>query len=476
MSYKTLVGLEIHVELMTERKMFCNCKNEFGAMPNTNVCPVCLGLPGALPVMDKEAVEYAIMAGLAFNCEIEKTIIMDRKSYFYPDLTKGYQISQSDFPLCKGGFLEIDLDEGPKKIRLERIHIEEDTGKQIHTENGTTLLDFNRSGVPLIEIVTKPDINSSEEARLFLEKLKNTIKYLGVSDVKMEEGSLRCDVNINVIDEERNIRTNISEIKNLNSFKSVVKAIEYEQKRHIEALENGSNTDKETRRFNELTGETILMRKKFQASDYRYQFEADLTPIEIKEEWINEIRTAMPELPDQKKRRFMKDYKLNEYDASILTQSKELSFFYEELTDLVNDAKLAANWVMTDVLRRLKEEDKELSQLNLTPKALAELLDYVKSGKVNNNTAKKVLREMLETGESAKNIIDKQGLIQINDEEELSRVIDEVIKDNQQSVEDFKNGKDRALGYLMGQIMKKTKGKANPNTANKMLIDKINKN
>ncbi len=476
MSYKTLVGLEIHVELMTERKMFCNCKNEFGAMPNTNVCPVCLGLPGALPVMDKEAVEYAIMAGIAFNCEIDRTIIMDRKSYFYPDLTKGYQISQSDFPLCKGGFLEIDSEEGAKKIRLERIHIEEDTGKQIHTDNGTTLLDFNRSGVPLIEIVTKPDINSAEEARLFLEKLKNTIKYIGVSDVKMEEGSLRCDVNINVIDEENNIKSNISEIKNLNSFKSVVKAIEYEEKRHIELLKSGKNTEKETRRFNELTGETILMRKKFQASDYRYQFEGDLKPIHLSDDWIKQIESSMPELPDQKKKRFIEQYKITEYDASVLTQSKELSIFYEELASLIGDSKLAANWIMTDVLRRLKEEDKEISELNLTAQSLAELLNFVKSGKINNNTAKKVLREMLETNETATSIIEKHGLIQISDEDELERIIDEVISENQQSIEDFKNGKDRALGFVMGQIINKTKGKANPNTANKILIDKINGN
>ncbi len=476
MSYKTLVGLEIHVELMTERKMFCNCKNEFGAMPNTNVCPVCLGLPGALPVMDKQAVKYAIMAGIAFNCEIDNTIIMDRKSYFYPDLTKGYQISQSDFPLCKGGFLEITLKEGTKKIRLERIHIEEDTGKQIHTDHGTTLLDFNRSGVPLIEIVTKPDINSAEEARLFLEKLKNTIKYIGISDVKMEEGSLRCDVNINVVDEDKGIKSNISEIKNLNSFKSVVKAIEYEQERHIALLESGKNTDKETRRFNELTGETILMRKKFQASDYRYQFEADLSKIQLSDDWIKEIESTMPELPDQKKKRFIEQYNITEYDASVLTQSKDLSFFYEELVNLIEDSKLAANWVMTDVMRRLKEEDKEISDLNLSAQSLAELLNYVKSGKINNNTAKKVLREMLETNETASFIIEKNGLIQISDEDELEKIIDEVIKENQQSIEDFKNGKDRALGFLMGQIMKKTKGKANPNTANKILIDKINGN
>ena len=476
MSYKTLVGLEIHVELMTERKMFCNCKNEFGAMPNTNVCPVCLGLPGALPVMDKQAVKYAIMAGIAFNCEIDNTIIMDRKSYFYPDLTKGYQISQSDFPLCKGGFLEITLKEGTKKIRLERIHIEEDTGKQIHTDHGTTLLDFNRSGVPLIEIVTKPDINSAEEARLFLEKLKNTIKYIGISDVKMEEGSLRCDVNINVVDEDKGIKSNISEIKNLNSFKSVVKAIEYEQERHIALLESGKNTDKETRRFNELTGETILMRKKFQASDYRYQFEADLSKIKLSDDWIKEIESTMPELPDQKKKRFIEQYNITEYDASVLTQSKELSFFFEELVNLIEDSKLAANWVMTDVMRRLKEEDKEIAELNLSAQSLAELLNYVKSGKINNNTAKKVLREMLETNKTASFIIEKNGLIQISDEDELEKIIDEVIKENQQSIEDLKNGKDRALVFLMGQIMKKTKGKANPNTANKILIDKINGN
>lgn len=473
MAIKTLIGLEIHVELSTDKKMFCNCRNQYGADANTLVCPVCLGLPGALPVVDKQAVEYALRAGLAFECQIADVIRMDRKNYFYPDLTKGYQISQSDNPLCSGGYLEIEPEAGPKRISLDRIHIEEDTGKQLHTEDGTSLLDFNRSGVPLVEIVSNPDMNSSEEAKLFLEKLRNTLKYIGISDVRMEEGSLRCDVNINVVDQEKGTRTSITEVKNLNSFRSAVKAIEYEEARHIRLLDEGESNVKETRRWDEVAGETVIMRRKYTADDYRFANEADITPIPVDREWVEEIRKSLPELPHAKKMRFMEDYSLSDYDAGVLTQSQDLAHFFEETLDHVKDAKLLGNWMMGDVLRRLKDEDKDFDQMPISSRDLADLINLVKEDKINNNTGKKVLREMFETGKAPGDIVKEKGLIQISDQGELEKIVIETLDSNPQSIEDFKNGKDRAIGFLVGQIMKATKGKANPQLVNKLLMEKI---
>jgi len=472
MAIKTLIGLEIHVELSTDKKMFCNCRNQYGADANTLVCPVCLGLPGALPVVDKQAVEYALRAGLAFDCQIADVIRMDRKNYFYPDLTKGYQISQSDNPLCSGGYLEIEPEAGPKRISLDRIHIEEDTGKQLHTEDGTSLLDFNRSGVPLVEIVSNPDMNSSEEAKLFLEKLRNTLKYIGISDVRMEEGSLRCDVNINVVDQEKGTRTSITEVKNLNSFRSAVKAIEYEEARHIRLLDEGESNVKETRRWDEVAGETVIMRRKYTADDYRFANEADITPIPVDREWVEEIRKSLPELPHAKKMRFMEDYSLSDYDAGVLTQSQDLAHFFEETLDHVKDAKLLGNWMMGDVLRRLKDEDKDFDQMPISSRDLADLINLVKEDKINNNTGKKVLREMFETGKAPGDIVKEKGLIQISDQGELEKIVIETLDSNPQSIEDFKNGKDRAIGFLVGQIMKATKGKANPQLVNKLLMEK----
>lgn len=475
MGYKTIIGLEIHVELMTKHKIFCNCPNEFGSEANTQVCPVCLGLPGALPVLDKEAVEFGIRAGIAFNGNISRLIRMDRKNYFYPDLTKGYQISQSDLPLCDGGYLEIELEEGTKNITLDRIHIEEDTGKQLHSDEGGTLLDFNRCGVPLIEVVTNPDMSSAEEARLFLDKLRATLKYIGVSNVKMEEGSLRCDVNVNVVNKETGIKSMISEIKNLNSFKGVVKAIEFEEKRHIALLEEGSNSERETRRWDETKGETILMRKKFGMADYRFAFDGDIPPIKVTEEWISDIKNSLPELPHAKKERFIKDYELSSYEAGVLTQSKELALFFEDTIKYISDSKLVSNWIMGDVLRRLKDEELEIEDLKITSKDLADLLVLVKEGKINNNTGKKVLKDMFDTGKAPEVIVKEQGLIQISDEGELVGIIEKILSENEQSIIDYKNGKDRAIGFLVGQIMKQSKGKANPQVVNKMLLEMIDK-
>ena len=475
MGYKTIIGLEIHVELSTKTKIFCDCTNEFGGEANTHCCPICLGMPGAMPILSKESLEYAIRAGLSLHSDINQKTKMDRKNYFYSDLTKGYQVSQDELPICEGGYVSIETKEGKKDVHLIRIHIEEDTGKSVHTETGDTLLDYNRAGVPLIEIVSEPEMYSAEEARLFLEALRATLKYIEVSDVKMEEGSLRCDVNINIVDEETGKKTTITEVKNLNSFTSAVKSIEYEEKRHIELLEKGEDTQKETRRWDEVENKTILMRVKGGTADYRFAVDGDILPIEVSDEWIQEIKSAMPELPHDKRDRFVKEYDLSLYDAEVLTGSKDISIFFEEMLKYIDDAKLVSNWITGDVLRRLNEEDLDIKDLKFTAKDLADLIEIVKSGKINNNTGKKVLREMFETGKNAETIVKEKGLIQISDEGELETVIDEILDKNEQSIEDFKNGKDRAVGFLVGQIMKATRGKANPQIVNKMLVEKLNK-
>lgn len=473
MSYKTIIGLEIHVELMTKTKIFCSCTNEFGGEANTHCCPICLGLPGSMPKLNKEVLEFGMKAGIAFNSKIARYTKMDRKHYFYSDLVKGYQTSQDDIPLCQGGYLEIKLEEGPKKIHLNRIHIEEDTGKSIHTETQDTLLDYNRAGVPLIEIVSKPEINSAEETRLFLEKLRSTLKYLEVSDCKMEEGSLRCDVNVNIMDNETGERTNISEIKNLNSFRAAVKAIEYEEERHISLLKEGKNTEKETRRWDEIEGKTMVMREKGEGVDYRFLLDGDILPIEISENWIEKVKNTLPELPQDKKERFIEEYKLDEYSADVLTQSRDLALFYEATVKHINDPRLVSNWIMGDVLRRLNEEDLGIDSLKFDSKSLADLIGLVKEGKINNNTGKKVLRFMFEDGGDPNKIVKEKGLIQISDQGELEEIIKKVLNENQQSIVDYKAGKDRALGFLMGQVMKATRGKANPKLVNKMLLEKI---
>lgn len=475
MAYKTLVGLEIHVELLTESKIFCSCPNEFGGDANSHTCPVCLGLPGSIPILNKKVIEAGIKSGLTFDCQISNETRMDRKHYFYSDLVKGYQISQDDQPLCSGGYLTIDSKDGPKKIELERIHIEEDTGKSIHTEGGDTLLDYNRAGVPLIEIVSRPDLNSAEETRLFLEELRSSLKYIGVSDLKMEEGSLRCDININVIDEETGEKTNIVEVKNLNSFRAAVRSIEYEEARHIELLKAGKNTQRDTRRWDEVEGKTILMREKAGVSDYRYLYDVDIGPISISDQWIEEIRQSLPEFPRVKKLRFIDQYGIEEYDAGVLTQNQDLADFYEETVKHIDDSKLVSNWIMGDVLRRLNDEDMEVASLKFSSKELADLLDLVRQGKINNNTGKKVLREMFESGKDPKTIVEERGLVQISDQSQLEDMVEEILDQNPQSIEDYKNGRDRAIGYLMGQIMKASKGQANPQLVNQILREKIDK-
>lgn len=474
MSLKTVIGLEIHVELQTATKMFCSCKNEYGCPPNTNVCPVCLGHPGTLPRINKKAIEYAIMAGMAFGCEISTDMKMDRKKYFYPDLVKGYQITQERTPICKNGFIEIETEQGIKKLRIQRIHIEEDTGKSIHNESGHTLMDYNRAGVPLIEIVSEPDMNSPKEAISFLNNLKETIKYLGISDVKMEEGSLRCDVNLNVVDEQTGFKTKITEIKNLNSFKSASRAMEYEQNRHFENIKNKIEGEKETRRWDEEKSQTIIMRHKEEGNDYRFSVEADIPYIKLQEIFIENVKSRMPELPHEKKKRFLEEYKLSEYDANVLTQNKFLSEYFEKVVLEVDDASLVSSWLLSDVLRRIKDLEIEIEQIPLNVNSFASLLKLVKDKKINANVGKKLLRELFEEGDfDPIKVVEERGLVQISDDSALIEIVEEILKNNPQSIEDYKNGKDRALGFLMGQCMKASKGKGNPQKFNELILERL---
>lgn len=474
MGYKTIVGLEIHVELSTKTKAFCSCGNEFGGEPNTRVCPVCLGLPGGLPVLNENVVKYATMAGIAMNCDIEKKSKFDRKNYFYPDLTKGFQITQDDMPICKEGYIEIEGEEGTKKIGIFQIQMEEDTAKSLHSEDQDTLMDYNRCGVPLIEIVSKPDLSSGKEAKVFLEKLKSTLQYIGISDCKMEEGSLRCDVNVNILDEETGIKTAITEVKNLNSFRGVEKAVDFEVARHIELLKNNEEEIRTTRRWDDAKNETVLMRVKYTVADYRFAPEGDLPPVVLNDEYIEKIRKELPELPEEKKRRFIEEYNIPEYDAGVLTDSKELSKYYEEVAKHFDDYAMISNWVMTEVLRRV-ENIEESFELPFEASDLAELLKTIKKGSINNNAGKKVLREMFETGKKPLDIIEEKGLVQISDTSAIEEIVDGVLAENPQSIEDFHAGKDRALGFLVGQVMKASKGKANPQIVNKLIVEKLNK-
>ena len=470
MNTKTIIGLEIHVELATNTKMFCSCKNEFGAVPNTNVCPVCLGHPGTLPVMNKKAVELALRAGLAFNCDIANDQKMDRKKYFYPDLTKGYQITQYDKPYATNGFIELSND---KKVGLIEIHMEEDTGKSNHDEEGRTLMDYNRAGVPLIEIVTKPDISSPDEAREFVETLASTLRFLEVSDCIMAQGSMRVDVNINMQDIDSGNKTNIAEIKNMNSIKAIEQALAFEVKRHTALLEKGKMGTKETRRWDDEKLETLHMRDKEVGNDYRFSVDGDIPEIYLDNEYINEIRENLPELPAKKQSRYIKEYEMTEYDANLLANNRELAELFEKTNDIVNDPKISANWILTELSRRLNETEQNPSTMNLSVDNFAKLIKLAKEDKINNNVAKKLLREIYESNENPEKLAEERNLLQISDSGLLKEVVDEVLKENPESIEDIKNGKDRAFGFLVGQAMKKTKGKGNPVEITNLLREKI---
>ncbi|KNF07243.1 aspartyl/glutamyl-tRNA(Asn/Gln) amidotransferase subunit B [Gottschalkia purinilytica] len=475
MSYKTLIGLEIHVELNTNTKIFCGCSTEFGKEPNTQVCPVCLGLPGSLPIINEKVIEYGIKAGLALNCKIANKVNMDRKNYFYQDLVKGFQTTQYYNPLCENGYLNIENEGSNKKIRIKRIHIEEDTGKSIYDKERNILLDYNRCGVPLIEIVTEPDINSSKELSIFLENLKQIIEYIEVSDCKMEEGSLRCDVNINIVDENNNIKTEIVELKNLNSFKNAIRAVEYEESRHIELLKYKKIGSKETRRWDESENKTLAMRSKEDALDYRYFPEPDIVNVLLNEDMISDIEKSLPELPHDKKIRFIDKYELSEYDVEILIADKKIANFFEETLNYTKEAKQVANWITGDMLRRLNDSKIKIDNIKFESKDLGELINYISNGDINNSTAKDIFRRMFEQGERPKVIIEDLGLKQINDDKELRLIVKEILSQNQDAVNEYKQGKDKVLGFLVGQIMKATKGKANPKKINNILLEMVSK-
>ena len=470
MKTKTIIGLEIHVELSTETKMFCSCKNEFGAIPNTNVCPICLGHPGTLPAMNERAVELAVMAGLAFNCKIRNNQKVDRKKYFYPDLVKGYQLTQFDKPYAYEGYLELA---SGKHINIREIHMEEDTGKSNHNDDDTVLMDYNRAGVPLIEIVTDPDISSPEEAREFVETLASTLKFLKVSDCIMAEGSMRVDVNVNLKDEDTGLRTEIAEIKNINSIKAIENALEFEVKRQRDLLENNQTGDKETRRWDDIKLETIHMRNKEVGNDYRFSADGDIPDIYLSDEYINDVAKNLPELPKDKEKRYIAEYGLSAYDANLLSHDRNLAKLFEETNILVKDANTSANWILTELSRRLNEAEETADQMKLSVENFAKLINLAKDNKINNNVAKKLLREIYLSNEDPEVLAQERNLLQISDSSYLEEIVDEVLSENPESIEDIKNGKDRAFGFLVGQAMKKTKGKGNPQEINKLLKEKI---
>lgn len=472
--YEAVIGLEVHAQLLTSSKAFCSCSTKFGLPPNTNVCPVCLGMPGTLPVLNKKVVEFAVKLGLATNCKIRRYSIFARKNYFYPDLPKGYQISQYEEPICYDGYVEIELKEGvKKKIRLRRIHMEEDAGKSIHDQDIDTLIDINRCGVPLLEIVTEPDIRTPQEAALYLAKIRQLVQYLDICDGNMEEGSLRCDANVSVrLKGETKLGTK-TEVKNMNSIKNVEKALEYEINRQIQILESGGTIIQETLLWDASTGVVKPMRSKEEAHDYRYFPEPDLVPVVVSGEWIEEIRKTIPELPEQRRDRFIRQYGLPKYDAEVLTSSKELANYYEECVKFTNDFKSASNWIMVEVLKILNDRQIDITEFKVEPRFLAELINLVNEGKINQATAKKVLEEISHTGEEPISVIERQGLMQISDEDFITEAVLKVLEQNKENVERYLAGKDKLFGYFVGEVMKLTKGKANPKLVNEILKRKL---
>ncbi len=475
--YEAVIGLEVHVELKTKSKIFCDSTTEFGGEPNTHVCPVCLGLPGVLPVVNKKVVEYAVRAALALNCEIAEFSKFDRKNYYYPDMPKNYQISQYDLPIAKNGYLEIETEGGVKRIGITRVHMEEDTGKLVHRGTITTtpysLVDYNRAGVPLIEIVSEPDLRTPEEARRYMEKLKAVIQYTGVSDCKMEEGSLRCDVNVSVRPAGSPAFGTKIEIKNLNSFRSLQRALEYEIARQMDVLEEGGVLVQETRTWDEERGVTLPLRTKEQAHDYRYFPEPDLVPLVIDRQWVEEIRRTLPELPDARRRRYIEEYGLSPYDAGIITGTVELSDFFEACLASYPQPKTVCNWLMGELLRLLNATGTEMSHCRLKPEQLAAMLALIDQGTISGKIAKTVFEEMFATGKDPDTIVREKGLVQISDEGALAALVDEVIAQNPKTVEDYRSGKEKALGFLVGQVMKATRGKANPEIVNRLLKEKL---
>ena len=471
-NYEMVIGLEVHVELKTDTKIFCSCKTTFGAEPNTQCCPVCMGMPGTLPVLNGKVIDYAVKAGIATNCTIAQKSKQDRKNYFYPDLPKAYQISQYDLPLCENGHIDINVNGQEKRIGITRIHIEEDAGKLVHDEKYGTMIDCNRCGVPLIEIVSEPDIRGPEEAVAYLEKLRAIIMYTGVSDCKMQEGSLRCDVNLSVRKIGETKFGTRTEMKNLNSFNFISKAIEYEYKRQVEAVEAGEKIYQETRRFDANSGKTYSMRRKENANDYRYFPDPDLPFIEISDEELADYRSQIPMLPDERKAQYIKEYGLDPYPAEMIINDKDIADYFEQTAKKTTSPKIAANLLTGEIFRLLDPDSKEIK---VSVDALAAIVDMSDNQTINSSTAKRLVKEVWKSGVDPVEFVKEQDLAQINDEDTIRAVVVDVIAKNAKSVEDYKNGKQAALGAIVGQVMGRTRSKANPVIANRIILEEINK-
>lgn len=468
--YETVIGLEVHVELATKTKIFCSCSTAFGGEPNTHTCPVCTGMPGSLPVLNKQVVEYAAAVGLATNCKITQNCKFDRKNYFYPDNPQNYQISQLYYPICRDGAVEIETEAGKKTVRIHEIHMEEDAGKLIHDEwDDCSLVDFNRSGVPLIEIVSEPDMRSAEEVIAYLDKLRLIIQYLGASDCKLQEGSMRADVNLSVREVGATEFGTRTEMKNLNSFKAIARAIEGERERQIDLIEEGKQVIQETRRWDDANSCSYAMRSKEDAQDYRYFPEPDLVPIVISDEWLREIKEKQPELRDEKKARYKKEFDIPDYDIDLITSSKKMADLFEETIAICNNPKKVSNWLMVETMRLLKEHNMEPQDISFSPKNLAKLIQLAEDGTINSSVAKEVFEVIFKEDIDPNQYVEEKGLKSVNDEGALKATIEEIIAANPQSVEDYKNGKQKAIGFLVGQTMKAMQGKADPGMINKIL-------
>ena len=479
--YEAVIGLEVHAQLLTKTKAFCGCSAEFGNEPNTNVCPVCLGMPGVLPVLNKNLVEFILKMGLATNCTIAPKSIFARKNYFYPDMPKGYQISQFEEPICLKGWIEIELnDDSTKKIGITRIHMEEDAGKSIHDQNADTLVDVNRCGVPLIEIVSEPDIRSPHEAYQYLNKIRQLVTYLGICDGNMEEGSLRCDANVSIRKKGETKLGTKREVKNLNSFRFVEKALEYEINNQIEMLDNGEKIVQQTLLWDSEKGICTPMRSKEEAHDYRYFPDPDLVPVLVSQEWINTIKTGLPELPTERRNRYINEFKLPRYDAELLTAERPLADYFEEVISNLKSKneesyKMVSNWTMVDVLRVVNEQHFEIADFPVTPYRLSEMINLILEGIISGKIAKDVFEEMLKSKESPSVIVEKKGLVQVSDVSAIENVIDEILSKNQGQVEQYKSGKQQVFGFFVGQVMKAMKGKANPQLVNEVLQRKLSR-